>query len=415
MYKHIAALTLGTLVLASPSALAGDGWYADYDEAVKVAKKEGKDLFVDFTGSDWCGWCIRLHEEVFDFPEWSDPVQKDYVLVALDFPKREEAQAKVPNPERNEELKNKYRVRGFPTILMMTAEGEVYAQTGYEEGGPEAYLEHMKKIRESGRPLLVKAKKLVSAFEAAEGAEKVKAWEEIVTKFEGLEPGSPFADVLAEPVRWAFKTDPKNEKGLKMRAIRTLLKAGIVDEDLIDCCRELVAAFESAEGADKVKAWEEIITMIEGLEAGSPVVSVLAEPVRWALEADPKNEKGLKMRAVRTLLEVGMVDQALLDSCHQLDPKNESGLLEEAVEAQFGGVGDQETAEAAIGALDRLNALGYQNKAIGYRLNYTAARWLAGPLDDPTAAKDYAMAAKEIGTDDERMAKALDALLEELD
>jgi len=335
LYKHIVALTLGTLALASPSALAGDGWYADYDEAVKVAKKEGKDLFVDFTGSDWCGWCIRLHEEVFDFPEWSTPVQKDYVLVALDFPKSEEAQAKVPNPERNQELKNKYGVRGFPTILMMTVEGEVYAKTGYQEGGPEAYLEHMKKIRDTGRPFLVKAKKLVSTFEDAEGDAKIKAWEEIVTTIEGLEPDSPFIGVLAEPLRWAF-------------------------------------------------------------------------------EADPKNEKGLKARAVRTLLEVGMVDQDLLDSCRELDPKNESGLLEEATEAQFMGVGDQETAEAAVGALDRLNELGFKDKAIGFRLNFTAARWLAGPLDDPVAAKDYALAAKEIGTEDERMAKGLEELLASL-
>jgi thioredoxin-related protein len=333
--KHIAALALGTLAAFSPSALAGEGWHDDFDEAVKVASKEGKDLFVDFTGSDWCKWCIVLHEEVFDFEEWTEAVTKDYVLVSLDFPRSDEAKEKVPNPERNAELAKKYGVRGYPTILMMTVEGEVYAQTGYQKGGYEAYLEHMKEIREAGRPLLVEAKKLVATFEGAKEEAKVQAWEAIVAK-------------LGE------------------------------------------------------------------LDAGSPFISVLAAPVRWAFEADPKNERGMKKKAIKILMKVGQADAEMIKSCHDLDPKNEEGLLEQAVEAQFMGVGDMETAEAAIRALDQLTPLGFKDQKVGFMLNFTAARWLAGPLKDEEAALEYALAAKKIGTDEERMMEGLEKLLEEL-
>jgi len=342
LYKHIAALTLGTLALVSPSALASEAWHADFDEAAKVAKEQGKDLFVDFTGSDWCVWCIRLHEEVFDFEEWSEPVMKDYVLVALDFPHGEEAKAKVPNPERNAELFDKYGVGGYPTCLLMTAEGEVYAQTGYQPGGPEAYLEHMKELRATGRPLLVNAKKLVMTFEAAKGDAKTKAW-------------------------------------------------------------------------------EEILTTIEGLDADSPFVAQLVGPVRWALEVDPKSEKGMKARAVGVLLTVGQADEAVIDGCKEVDPKNEKGLLEKAVDAMFQDVEKQRSREAAvsasekaIAALDELNPLGFKDKEVGFRANFYAGILLANLLDDPEGAKGYCETAKKIGSDDEEMVERLDAFIEHL-
>jgi thiol-disulfide isomerase/thioredoxin len=120
---------------------------ADFDKATQLAQKEGKDLFVDFTGSDWCGWCIKLHDEVFQHDAFLKPIQEDYILVALDYPRKEAAKALVPNPKRNQELKKKYAIRGYPTILLMTPDGEVYGKTGYRKGGPELYVEHVKKLQ----------------------------------------------------------------------------------------------------------------------------------------------------------------------------------------------------------------------------------------------------------------------------
>src|SRR5262245_30386000 len=107
------------------AAHEADPWIADFDKAAELAKKEGKDLFVDFTGSDWCIWCQRLHEEVFKFDSFLDAEEKEYVLVSLDFPNSDEAKKRVPNPARNAELAQKYRIGGYPTILLMTSSGDV--------------------------------------------------------------------------------------------------------------------------------------------------------------------------------------------------------------------------------------------------------------------------------------------------
>lgn len=45
-------------------------WHTNVKEAIDLAKKEDKPLFLFFTGSDWCGWCIRLQKEVFKTPEF---------------------------------------------------------------------------------------------------------------------------------------------------------------------------------------------------------------------------------------------------------------------------------------------------------------------------------------------------------
>lgn len=331
MKTALATLFLG--LLATPS-IAADGavWYDDFDKAVAAAKEQKKDLFVDFTGSDWCGWCIRLHNEVFDHEEFLTAAQEKYVLVALDFPSGEEAKAKVPNPERNEELQAKYNIQGFPTILMMTVDGEVYAQTGYQRGGPKAYVEHMEEIATSGKKALVEVKEVITAFEAAAGEEKVKAWERVATTLKELDEGSPFATPLAEAVRWAMEFDADNAKGLKLRAVETLITRGIFDDGLY--------------------------------EAGTT-----------------------------------------------LDPKNEKGLYEKVVDGRFNQVNDEKSALAALAALEVLSTMEFKDNKIAFSLNFRAAMWSNGPLNDAEAAKKYAQAAKEIGSEDQQLLDEIEKVL----
>ncbi|MEL6713293.1 MAG: thioredoxin family protein, partial [Planctomycetota bacterium] len=217
------ALTLSAA--AAPAAASGDGWYADFDVAAEVAKKENKDLLVDFTGSDWCGWCIKLDNEVFSEEVWQKGVEKEYVLVALDFPNADELKAQVPNPERNRELQDKYGVRGFPTILMMTPDGEVYGQTGYKSGGPEKYLEHMAELREN-RALMFEAMELAEKFDGVEGDARwttAAAMMELSAKFDATQP---FARHLEAGMRWAFEEDADNARGVRLGAAAFLLARG---------------------------------------------------------------------------------------------------------------------------------------------------------------------------------------------
>ena len=132
-------LILTLLLLASVTARAELTWLKDLDEAKKVATKENKKLLVDFTGSDWCGYCIKLHKEVFDTPEF-EKFAKDFVLVELDFPKRKEQPA--AEKAKNQAAQKKYGVNGFPTVIIMNASGKVLNRAeGYSpDSGPSAYL-----------------------------------------------------------------------------------------------------------------------------------------------------------------------------------------------------------------------------------------------------------------------------------
>ena len=132
-------LILTLLLLASVTARAELTWLTDLDEAKKVAMKENKKLLVDFTGSDWCGYCIKLHKEVFDTPEF-EKFAKDYVLVELDFPKRKEQPA--AEKAKNQAAQKKYGVNGFPTVIIMNTSGKVLNRAeGYSpDSGPSAYL-----------------------------------------------------------------------------------------------------------------------------------------------------------------------------------------------------------------------------------------------------------------------------------
>jgi thioredoxin-related protein len=135
----VLALVAGLFVAG---AQAGEGWLTDFDKAKAQAKEQGRPILVDFSGSDWCGWCIKLDKEVFSQQEFKDFAKDNLVLLLLDFPRKKE----MPAAEKaaNEALSKTYKVRGFPTVLILDAEGQELGRTGYQPGGPKAYIEHLK-------------------------------------------------------------------------------------------------------------------------------------------------------------------------------------------------------------------------------------------------------------------------------
>lgn len=124
-------------------------WTQDFAAAKAKAKAEQKHLLLDFTGSDWCTWCIRLDDEVFTKEAFATAVPKDFVLVKLDFP-RDESRVSAEVREQNDTLQQHYGIRGFPTILLTDADGLPYAQTGYQKGGPEKYVEMLAGLKKQG-------------------------------------------------------------------------------------------------------------------------------------------------------------------------------------------------------------------------------------------------------------------------
>jgi protein disulfide-isomerase len=133
------------LVLAVSGAFAQTkevNWVTNYDQAVKDAKASGKTLLLNFTGSDWCGWCIRLHNEVFSKPEFVDYASKNLICVKLDFPRRTAQDPALT--QQNERLAQQMGITGFPTIILADGTGKPFARTGYQAGGPVNYVNHLK-------------------------------------------------------------------------------------------------------------------------------------------------------------------------------------------------------------------------------------------------------------------------------
>lgn len=169
-----AAIAAAALFTAHATRAAEAEWLTNFEDAKKVAALEKKDLLIDFTGSDWCGWCKRLDAEVFSKDAFVEGAPKDFVLVELDFPQQKEQTPAIK--AQNAELQAKYGIRGFPTIVLTDAEGRPYAQTGYQQGGEEKYLEHLAELKKNRE---TRDEKLAAA-EKAEGAEKAKLLAEAV-------------------------------------------------------------------------------------------------------------------------------------------------------------------------------------------------------------------------------------------
>lgn len=117
-------------------------WQENLEKALAQAKKENKAVLVNFTGSDWCIWCKRLTEEVFAKKEFETFASKNLILVKLDFPRSIEQS--TDTKLYNNSLAQRYRVQGFPTILLFNSAGKLVLTTGYQQGGPVNYVNHLK-------------------------------------------------------------------------------------------------------------------------------------------------------------------------------------------------------------------------------------------------------------------------------
>jgi protein disulfide-isomerase len=124
-------------------------WNTDMRSALVQAQKLHKEVLVNFTGSDWCGWCIRLDKEVFSTGSFRKYAAKNLVLLKIDFPRNK---WQTPAERKaNMDLARKYGVQGYPTILLLNSKGDVIARTGYRRGGAAAYIRHLQKLLKAKR------------------------------------------------------------------------------------------------------------------------------------------------------------------------------------------------------------------------------------------------------------------------
>lgn len=142
--KRQAAADEAAAAAARTAAASTASWSTDYEGALAASRANGRPVFLFFTGSDWCGWCIKLKREILNTPEFAAYAADHLLLVELDFPRSKPLAPELRS--RNEKLAGKYGVRGFPTVIILDEYGKVVRKLGYQPGGPGPFIAELEKL-----------------------------------------------------------------------------------------------------------------------------------------------------------------------------------------------------------------------------------------------------------------------------
>jgi thiol-disulfide isomerase/thioredoxin len=167
--------------------LSHDGWYAEMPPALAEAKRTGKDMLIDFGGSDWCVACSLLKEHVLTKPAFIERASKQFVLVDIDTLARGLSPARKA---RYVALQKKYKVGTFPSVFLATPEGEPYAWTTYIPPRDDLSPAEIEALKEADTPehFWAQLEPLIAAG---------KAFREGLAKADGVK-GAGKADLLID-------------------------------------------------------------------------------------------------------------------------------------------------------------------------------------------------------------------------
>lgn len=277
MLKHAYTIVCGMVALAAP--LLGAQWETDMDTALARATKEKKAVLVDFTGSDWCGWCVKLRKEVLDTEAFTEYAQDKFVLLEVDVPKNAARVGGEAKLAENRKLCEKFNVQAYPTLMAMSAEGIALKRvSGYN------------KLTELETEF-ASALKLAKALRSARRMKGLKKAKLLMAVYARLDPrdGAPLLPQIAE-------CDPENETRIKsvlrsakmQRRVDAKLNEARTAEEL-EATRELQAKAikalpKSLRKRAKAAANDRLAQATERLKRGSkpqpvaPVVQQEPEP-----------------------------------------------------------------------------------------------------------------------------------------
>jgi thioredoxin-related protein len=137
---------LATMLLVTANAFSqSSGWLTSYEKALAQAKTENKAILLDFTGSDWCPYCIQMDKEVLTKQEFKDYAAQNLVLMLVDFPNSKPQSSHVK--AQNQQLQTQFGVTGYPTFILVSPSGDVLTKlVGYGQGGPHAFIADLAKV-----------------------------------------------------------------------------------------------------------------------------------------------------------------------------------------------------------------------------------------------------------------------------
>ena len=194
------ASTLQANQVAKEGAKVGE-WTMDYDAALKLAGEKQLPVLLNFTGSDWCGWCKLMDRSVFSQTQWQEFARREMVLVTLDFPRNPNiVPAKYVG--RNENLRVAYGVEGFPTYMVVDSDGKtVLGKLGAaQEITPAMFIDQLKDLLRFREIEISKRVKTLSP-------EKGKAYRQAIKAYK---------DTEAQLMKWLETRPVRNDANLKI-------------------------------------------------------------------------------------------------------------------------------------------------------------------------------------------------------
>lgn len=300
MFKN-ALLTAGLAAIVAP-AFAGVEWMTDLEAAKAKAATENKAVLVDFTGSDWCGWCIKLKKEVFDTPAFEQYAADKFVAVEIDVPQNA---AKVGGEEqllKNQALCEQFGVEGFPTILVLTPAGQV---AGGFSGGAS-----MESVVADLDAALANVK-LLSEADALQGVQKAQA---LLKVYDSLPEGITAATSLRDEIA---ALDPDNVTG-----IQDSIKAE-------NQRKEVLAKVQSLAESDYAAA---ISVIDEAIATALPENLVYFQAVKLELI---QTDIFVALGKVQTVQDVETIKQRLLNEFVPALPEADQAEVKAQIEQEF--------------------------------------------------------------------------------
>ena len=154
--RALVALCVCASVAATAAKLSKSvpsGWDEDFAAAQKAAAAGDKYILLAFSGSDWCGWCVKMDKDIYSDKKFVREAKKDFELVLIDMPQDQNILSPLAK-KQNRGLLKKYGIRGFPCSILVHPDGtEAKRFGGYQSGGPEAFLKALKEAaKEAGAP-----------------------------------------------------------------------------------------------------------------------------------------------------------------------------------------------------------------------------------------------------------------------
>lgn len=142
MIKRFFSTFLLVLFLSSSSLLPAQNWQHSWKDVMTTAQKEHKKILLNFSGSDWCVPCIRMHKELFDSPQFVAYSNDSLVLYNADFPRIKKNQPAKDIVDQNYALADKYNIDGtFPFTILLDSDGKVLKKwIGFYPGGVEKFI-----------------------------------------------------------------------------------------------------------------------------------------------------------------------------------------------------------------------------------------------------------------------------------